>query len=84
MSLMVNNTGLTHCSNSAGDNTEPRKEDVASPKSHNSSIVKYETRKWKHTNTEACSRMGIKYEKNEQTFLFLKQKGHLLWLKKKI
>jgi len=51
---------------------------VASPKPHNSSIVKYETRKWKYTSTEACSGMGIKYEKNEQTFLFLKEIGHLL------
>lgn len=30
--------------------------------------------------------MGIKYEKNEQSFLFLKElqeEGHLQWLKKK-
>lgn len=27
--------------------------------------------------------MGIKYEKNEQTFLSPKEEGHLLWLKKK-
>lgn len=56
---------------------------MASPKSHNSSIVKYETPKWKYTNTEACSQMGIKYEKNEQIFLFLKElkeEGHLQWL----
>lgn len=59
---------------------------MTSAKSHNSSIVKYETPKWKYTNTEACSQMGIKYEKNEQSFLFLKElqeEGHLQWLKKK-
>jgi len=46
--------------------------------SHNDLLVKYETPEWKYTNTKACSQMGIKYEKNQQTFLFLQQKGYLL------